>query len=68
MRQMGTLMVNHGIQRDGHGCSDCHAADGILDYAALGYAPERVRELQQMDIVEQIEASSAKTAAANVRQ
>jgi hypothetical protein len=68
MRQMGTLMVNHGIERDGHGCSDCHAADGILDYAALGYAPERVRELQQMDIVEQIEASSAKTADANVHQ
>ena len=54
MRQMGTLMVSHGIQREGHGCRDCHSADGILDYAALGYAPERVEQLQTMDIVEEI--------------
>ncbi|TVQ87663.1 MAG: nitrite reductase [Chromatiaceae bacterium] len=54
MRQMGTLMVNHGIQRAGRTCQDCHAADGILDFAALGYAPERVRELQEMAIVEDL--------------
>jgi hypothetical protein len=54
MRQMGSLMVSHGIQRDGHGCRDCHSPDGILDYAALGYAPERVEQLQSMDIVEEI--------------
>ena len=54
MRQMGTLMVSHGIQRDGHGCQDCHAADGILDFAALGYSPERASELQDMDIVEEV--------------
>ena len=54
MRQMGTLMVSHGIQREGHGCRDCHTPDGILDYAALGYAPERVEQLQAMDIVEEI--------------
>lgn len=52
MRQMGTLMVNHGIQRTGRACSECHASDGILDFAALGYAPERVRELQEMAVVE----------------
>jgi hypothetical protein len=54
MRQMGTLMVSHGIQRQGHGCRDCRSADGILDYAALGYAPERAEQLQTMDIVEEI--------------
>jgi hypothetical protein len=54
MRQMGSLMVSHGIQREGHGCHDCHSPDGILDYAALGYAPERVEQLQSMDIVEEI--------------
>jgi hypothetical protein len=54
MRQMGTLMVNHGIQRAGHGCTDCHAPDGILDFAALGYPPERVAELQSMEIVDEI--------------
>jgi hypothetical protein len=54
MRQMGTLMVNHGIQREGHACKDCHAPDGILDFDALGYPPERVAQLESMDIVEEI--------------
>lgn len=55
MRQMGTLMVNHGIQREGHGCKDCHQPGGILDYDALGYSPERAAELSSMAIVEDIE-------------
>ena len=59
MRQMGTLMVNHGIQREGHTCKDCHSPDGILDYAALGYPPERVEELSSMDIVEEIDEDFA---------
>jgi hypothetical protein len=59
MRQMGTLMVNHGIERQGHTCLDCHSPDGILDYAALGYSPERVKELQSMDIVEEIDEDFA---------
>jgi hypothetical protein len=54
MRQMGTLMVNHGIQRKGHDCTACHSPDGILDFDALGYPPDRVAELQSMDIVEEI--------------
>jgi hypothetical protein len=59
MRQMGTLMVNHGIERQGHTCLDCHSPDGILDYAALGYPPERVKALQSMDIVEDIDEDFA---------
>ncbi len=59
MRQMGTLMVNHGIERQGHTCKDCHSPDGLLDYAALGYPPERVKELQSMDIVEKIDEDFA---------
>jgi hypothetical protein len=55
MRQMGTLMVNHGIQRKGHDCKVCHQPDGLLDYAALGYPPERVAELSSLDIIEDIE-------------
>ncbi|KAA6186876.1 nitrite reductase [Thiohalocapsa marina] len=54
MRQMGTLMVNHGIQRQGHGCKACHDPAGILDFAALGYSPERAAELTDMDIVEKL--------------
>ena len=52
MRQMGTLMVNHGIQRDGRDCVECHASDGIMDFRALGYTPERAAELGSRDILE----------------
>ncbi|QIK37931.1 nitrite reductase [Caldichromatium japonicum] len=48
MRQMGTLMVNHGIRRQGHGCADCHAPNGVMDFAAIGYSPARVAELQDL--------------------
>lgn len=66
MRQMGTLMVNHGIQRQGHTCKDCHSPDGIMDYAALGYPPERVEELSSMDVAEEVDEDFAvKPAAAD---
>jgi hypothetical protein len=55
MRQMGTLMVNHGIQREGHDCKTCHQPDGLLDYEALGYTPERIAELTSNEIIEEIE-------------
>jgi hypothetical protein len=48
-------MVNHGIQREGHSCKDCHQPNGILDYAALGYPPERITELTSNEIIEEIE-------------
>jgi hypothetical protein len=51
MRQMGTLMVNHGIQRKGHDCVDCHAPNGLLDFERLGYPPERVAELQDLELL-----------------
>ena len=52
MRQMGTLMVNHGIQSRGRECRDCHAPDGIMDFKGLGYTPERVAELERLDQLE----------------
>jgi hypothetical protein len=55
MRQMGTLMVNHGIQREGHDCKACHQPDGLLDFVALGYPPERVAELTSSEITEEVE-------------
>lgn len=58
MRQMGTLMVNHGIQRKGRECRDCHSPNGIMDFAMLGYAPARVAELQSVDIVEHLAAGT----------
>ena len=49
MRQMGTLMVNHGIERQGHQCEDCHTPDGgLLDFEALGYPAERVHDLENL--------------------
>ena len=41
MRQSGTLMINHGISREGLSCKDCHVAEGgRLDFVALGAARE----------------------------
>ncbi|MBF0439670.1 MAG: nitrite reductase [Magnetococcales bacterium] len=48
MRQMGSLMINHGIQKQGRGCKECHAKNGILDFNALGYPPERAAELRKL--------------------
>ncbi|WP_295457092.1 multiheme c-type cytochrome [uncultured Thiodictyon sp.] len=49
MRQMATLTINHGIQAKGRDCRECHAPDGIMDFAGLGYPPERVAELRNPD-------------------
>jgi hypothetical protein len=48
MRQMGTLMINHSIQRQGRGCVRCHSKTGILDFEQLGYPPERIEVLQRL--------------------
>ena len=48
MRQMGTLMINHGINKDGRKCEECHTANGILNFAMLGYPEERVADLQNL--------------------
>ncbi|MAT39428.1 MAG: nitrite reductase [Ectothiorhodospiraceae bacterium] len=48
MRQMGSLMVNHGISREAHECQTCHAENGIMDFEALGYRPQRVKDLQNL--------------------
>jgi len=48
MRQMGTLMVNHGIEAEGRQCAECHSPDGIMDFEALGYSPERIEDLENL--------------------
>ena len=48
MRNEATLMINHAISKDGRGCSECHSAEGILDFDELGYSPERARVLRSM--------------------
>ncbi|MDZ7639590.1 MAG: hypothetical protein U5J83_15250 [Bryobacterales bacterium] len=62
MRQMGTLMVNHGIHKGGRSCADCHAPGGILDWKALGYTESRAAELgnlPELSYFEKLQASSA---------
>jgi hypothetical protein len=48
MRQYGALMVNHGIQKEGRQCVECHAPNGIMNFEKLGYTPERVKDLQNV--------------------
>jgi hypothetical protein len=48
MRQMGTLMVNHGIEKNGRQCEECHRTNGIMDFELLGYSAKRVEELEHL--------------------
>ncbi|NOX87612.1 MAG: nitrite reductase [Calditrichaeota bacterium] len=48
MRQMGSLMINHGITAKGRKCIECHTPNGILDFKALGYSAERAKDLQNL--------------------
>ncbi len=49
MRQMGTLMLNHGIQSQGR---ECHTQNGILDFELLAYPAERGRGLENLPELE----------------
>lgn len=62
MRQMGTLMVNHGITREAHECATCHTENGIMDFEALGYTPERVRDLQHLPELKRLNMEKPKKA------
>ncbi len=64
MRQMGTLMVNHGIQGKGRDCIECHSPNGVMDYKLLGYSPERAAELEDVDIIKDL-SGEATTAVAD---
>ena len=67
MRQMGTLMVNHGIEATGRTCSDCHRPDGILDFEALGYRPERVRDLENLPELRLFEPNASHRSSVSLR-
>jgi len=38
------------IKPKGHECKDCHAQDGLLDLKKLGFADDRIADLQQLSI------------------
>jgi hypothetical protein len=49
MRQEATLMINHGIVKDGRACSECHTREGgLLDFQALGYPAEEAEVLHTL--------------------
>ena len=48
MRQMGTLMINHAVTRQGRTCQECHTQNGLLDFRALGYGEQRTRDLEHL--------------------
>jgi len=52
MRQYGTLMVNHGIKKQGRSCVECHSENGILDYEKLGYDEDRAETLRNLPEIE----------------
>ena len=49
MRQMGTLMINHGIQGKGRECRECHTPHGIMDFAGPGYTPDQAAEVENLE-------------------
>jgi hypothetical protein len=66
MRQMGTLVVNHGVHRHGRSCAECHSPNGILDWKGLGYTDARAAELSNLPEIEyfnKLSAASRKPAA-----
>jgi len=51
MRQMGTIMINHGIQKNGRECQACHTnkESGIIDFENLGYSAKRIQALRNLE-------------------
>ena len=41
------ISVNHGVKKFGLSCSSCHSKDGVMNFSALGYTPQQVKELEK---------------------
>jgi hypothetical protein len=41
------ISVNHGIKKVGLSCNDCHSDHGTMDFKALGYTAQQVRQLEK---------------------
>lgn len=51
MRQNATLMLNHGIKKNGRVCSDCHSKNGIMNFEKLGYPKNKAAELRNIKFI-----------------
>ncbi|MDE3172996.1 MAG: cytochrome c3 family protein [Gemmatimonadota bacterium] len=51
MRQDATLMLSHSVTKDAFQCAQCHTSKdkGIMPFEALGYPPERVKDLRNLE-------------------
>lgn len=46
--QYASLEISHAIRREGAlTCNRCHAPDGVLDFAALGYTEDEIIDLEE---------------------
>ena len=43
-------MLEAGMMMPGRMCNRCHIQNGYINYTAVGYSPERVRELESLSI------------------
>ena len=41
---------HENIKPKGHECQDCHTKDGILDFKKLGFAQNRIVDLEELNI------------------
>jgi len=41
------ISVNHGIKKEGLSCNSCHSTQGVMDFKALGYSAQQIKQLEQ---------------------
>ena len=41
------ISVNHGVKRDGLSCNSCHSKNGVMEFKALGYTQQQVKQLEK---------------------
>lgn len=69
MRQDATLMLSHSVTKDAFQCRDCHTSKdrGVMPFEELGYPPERVRDLRNLEELRFIPDSKSRPAVGSER-
>jgi len=67
MRQEATLMLNHSISKYAMKCESCHASKekGIMPFEELGYPPERVKDLRNLEELKMIQRAKVAQASSD---
>jgi len=67
MRQDATLMINHSITKNAMKCESCHASKekGIMPFEELGYPPERVKDLRNLEELKMIQRAKVAQASSD---